>query len=476
MTVCGRHNGGISLAMIKGHPLKGAFVDFINDINSSTLFSYVEKVEKGDPIRFYENGKEWYKGERFYFKDRDGERIIAGLGSVRTIQSASFGRFADVESQWDAFIDRSSIHNPYDIYGTGPVAFGGFSFDPMRPQGEEWSRFAPSFFYVPELMMTVYGGETYVTVNVVCEDVDSSLLFDRIEERKHAILSDMKRPSEKEAVLMELRAGNTAAWKKSVQAAVDEIETDTELKKVVLARKVTAAFDGTVSSDRILRRLNEGQPDSFVFSIEAMDSCFLGASPERLVKKQSQIVLTTCLAGSTARGATELEDTELAEALLHDDKNRIEHDYVVQMIRQEMQSMCRRVTVPDAPVVMKVRDIQHLYTPVVGEANEEDSILRFVETLHPTPALGGLPGEKALRVIRELEEMDRGFYAAPVGWMDYRKNGEFAVAIRSGLIVQNEAFLYAGCGVVPDSNPETELDETNMKLRPMLRAIGGGNE
>ena len=464
------------MAMIKGHPLKGAFVDFIKEINGSTLFSYVEKVEKGDPLCFYENGKEWYKGERFYFKDRDGERTIAGLGSVQTIQSAKAERFEDVEAQWDALMECASVHNPYDIYGTGPVAFGGFSFDPLRPQGEEWSRFAPSFFYVPELMMTFYGGETYVTVNMVCEDAESSRLFDRIEKRKQAILSNMKLPSEREAVLMELRAGDTQTWKSSVQAAVNQIEMDDELKKVVLARKATAAFDGTISSDRILRRLDEGQPESFVFSIEAMDSCFLGASPERLVKKRAQTVLTTCLAGSTARGTTEEEDEKLALALLHDGKNRIEHDYVVQMIREEMQSMCERVTVPDAPVVMKVRDIQHLYTPVVGEANKEDSILRFVETLHPTPALGGLPSEKALGVIRELEEMDRGFYAAPVGWMDYRKNGEFAVAIRSGLIVQNEAFLYAGCGVVPESIPETELEETNMKLRPMLRAIGGGNE
>ncbi|WP_082087973.1 isochorismate synthase [Domibacillus indicus] len=462
--------------MIKGHPLKGAFVEFINDLNGSTLFSYVEKVEKGDPLRFYENGKEWYQGERFYFKDRDGERVIAGLGSVQTIQSGNSSRFKDVEAQWDALMARSSIHNPYNIYGTGPVAFGGFSFDPLRSQGEEWSRFAPSFFYVPELMMTAYGDETYVTVNLVCEDVDSKFLFDRIEERKQMILSGRKRLSEKEAVLMELRAGNTEGWKKSVQSAVDTIKKDAELKKVVLARKVAAAFDGTISPDRVLRRLDEGQPDSFIFSIEAMDSCFLGASPERLVKKRAQTVLTTCLAGSTARGVTASEDAKLAEALLNDDKNRIEHDYVVQMIREEMQSMCRRVSVPDAPAVMKIRDIQHLYTPVVGEANEEDSILRFVETLHPTPALGGLPGEKALKVIRDLEEMDRGFYAAPVGWMDYRKNGEFAVAIRSGLIVQNEAFLYAGCGVVADSNPEKELEETNMKLRPMLRAIGGGNE
>ncbi len=464
------------MAMIKGHPLKGAFVDFINEINGSTLFSYVEKVEKGDPICFYENGKEWYKGERFYFKDRDGERTIAGLGSVQTIQSSKAERFEDVEGQWDALMKRASIHNPYDIYGTGPVAFGGFSFDPLRPQGEEWSRFAPSFFYVPELMMTVYGGETYVTVNMMCEDVESGRLFDQIEERKQAILSDLKRSFEKEAVLMELRAGDTQAWKESVQAAVHRIEADDDLKKVVLARKATAAFDGTISSDRILRRLDEGQPDSFVFSIEAMDSCFLGASPERLVKKRAQTVLTTCLAGSTGRGATEQEDEQLADALLHDNKNRMEHDYVVQMIREEMQAMCDYVAVPDAPVVMKVRDIQHLYTPVIGGADKDESILRFVRALHPTPALGGLPSEKALSVIRELEDMDRGFYAAPVGWMDYRKNGEFAVAIRSGLLVQNEAFLYAGCGVVAESVAEMELEETNMKLRPMLRAIGGGNE
>ncbi|OXS73981.1 isochorismate synthase [Domibacillus enclensis] len=462
--------------MIKGHPLKGAFVDFIKEQKGSALFSYVEKVEEGDPIRFYENGKEWYKGERFYFKDRDAERIFAGLGSVSTIQSAKDNRFEDIEAQWDQLMSQASVHNPYDIYGTGPVAFGGFSFDPLQSQGEEWSRFASSFFYVPEMMMTVYNGDTYITVNMICEEQDSELLFDRIEKRKQTILSHMQHPSEKESVLMELRTGDTCAWKQSVQSAVDEIERDDELKKVVLARKVTAVFDGTVPSDRVLRRLDEGQPDSFVFAIEAMDSCFLGASPERLVKKRAQTVLTTCLAGSTARGATAEEDTELADALLNDGKNRIEHDYVVQMIRHEMQKMCHRVTVPKEPVVMKVRDIQHLYTPVIGEAAEEDSILRFVQTLHPTPALGGLPGEKALRVIRELEGMDRGFYAAPVGWMDYRKNGEFAVAIRSGLVVQNEAFLYAGCGVVRDSNPETELEETNMKLRPMLRAIGGGNE
>ncbi|OMP67741.1 isochorismate synthase [Domibacillus epiphyticus] len=461
--------------MIKGHPLKGAFIDFIQEINGSTLFSYVEKIESIDPIRFYENGSELYKGERFYFKDRDDEMTLAGLGSVHTIQSAQ-NRFVQVESDWDALIKRAQIHNPYDVYGTGPVAFGGFSFDPEQEKGEEWSRFAPSFFYVPELMLTVYGGETYITVNVLCDGVDSAPLFDRIEKRKKRLLEQNDQPMKEEAVLLDLRGGDTDEWKKSIQSAIQSIKLDDELKKVVLARKVTAVFDKTITPDYVLRCLDEGQPDSFIFSIEAMDSCFLGASPERLVKKRDRTLLTTCLAGSTARGASEEEDSKLAESLLHDEKNRLEHDYVVQMIRSEMQSMCADVTVPERPIIMKVRDIQHLYTPVTGIVDQHDSILRFAERFHPTPALGGLPAKTAMRVIRELEPMDRGFYAAPVGWMDYRKNGEFAVAIRSGLLVQNEAFLYAGCGVVPESNPETELEETKMKLRPMLRAIGGYNE
>lgn len=464
------------MAIVKGHSMKEAFLTHIHERKEPALFSYVEKQPAGDPLRFYSDGRDLYKGERFYFKDRDNERIFAGLGSAATIQSVKENRFAHIESQWDALMSGASIYNPYDIYGTGPVAFGGFSFDPQREQGDEWSRFAPSFFYVPELMMTSYNGETYVTVNIICAKEEAEERFSRIEQRKEELLSVMKRPLEKESVLMEIRAGDTGAWKQAVQRAVDEMNSDEQLKKVVLARRVTAVFDGPISSERVLRHLDEGQPDSFVFSIEAMDSCFLGASPERLVKKRAGRVQTTCLAGSTGRGATAEEDELLAKALLEDSKNRIEHDYVVQMIRDEMKAMCHHVTVPDAPVVMKVRDIQHLYTPVIGEAAENDSILRFVEALHPTPALGGLPNERALHVIQELEEMDRGFYAAPVGWMDYRKNGEFVVAIRSGLVVQNEALLYAGCGVVKDSSPDKELEETNIKLRPMLRAIGGGNE
>ena len=151
----------------------------------------------------------------------------------------------------------------------------------------------------------------------------------------------------------------------------------------------------------------------------------------------------------------------------------IEHGFVVEMIKAALEESCEEIILPDKPQLMKIRDIQHLYTPVIGKCHKDASLLLLVERLHPTPALGGLPKQEAVEKIREVEELDRGFYAAPLGWVDYQGNGEFAVSIRSGLIQGKEASLFAGCGVVADSDSESEYLETSLKFTPMLRALGG---
>ncbi|WP_232713444.1 isochorismate synthase [Bacillus xiapuensis] len=466
------------MSTIKSHPIKEVFIHALNRKSNDTqsmLFSYVEKVERVNPFTFYQNGKAVYAGERFFWKDRDGEMTIVGLGNIHIIRSEQKNRlrYEEVEQKWEALVDHSSIHNPFDGYGTGPLLFGGFSFDPQQQQEREWSNYSPAFFYVPEFMLTVMDGESYLTTNLMCTPYDTDDLIDHIERKKirlfHETDASSANAGDRFSGMVEQ---DTNAWKQAVDQVVKSIKQDSKLKKVVLARKITADFDGDLSSDHVLERLLSQQPESFIFSLENMESCFLGASPERLVRKRNQVVLSTCLAGSSKRGQTKAEDENLGEKLLNDRKNRVEHDYVVQMIRREMSALCEDVDVPSTPTLMKVRDIQHLYTPVIGYTNE-DSILPFVEKLHPTPALGGLPNDKALREIRRLEMMDRGFYGAPVGWMDYRKNGEFAVAIRSGLLHKQRAVLYAGCGVVENSDPESEFIETGIKFRPMLRAIGG---
>ena len=154
-------------------------------------------------------------------------------------------------------------------------------------------------------------------------------------------------------------------------------------------------------------------------------------------------------------------------------KNREEHQYVVNMISQVFQTFCTDITIPKAPKLMKIRDIQHLFTPIEGKVEQGTDIFSLVQALHPTPALGGVPTDISMEIIRSEENMDRGYYAAPIGWTDTAGNGEFAVAIRSALLDGDRAYLYAGGGIVADSEADKEYDETWVKFRPVMRALGG---
>jgi menaquinone-specific isochorismate synthase len=188
------------------------------------------------------------------------------------------------------------------------------------------------------------------------------------------------------------------------------------------------------------------------------------------------MIESMCLAGSAPRGQTKEEDDLLGNRLLHDAKNRREHQYVVTMIRQALGSLCRSLTVPDHPVLMKNRDIQHLLTPVSGRSGDHLSVLHYVERLHPTPALGGLPRDPAVHWITKNEPFSRGLYGAPVGWCDKDGDGDFSVGIRSGLVQGDQAVLFAGCGILEASVPEQEYNETKTKFRPMLNGLGVGTD
>jgi isochorismate synthase len=179
----------------------------------------------------------------------------------------------------------------------------------------------------------------------------------------------------------------------------------------------------------------------------------------------------TALAGSFPRGATVGDDQALGAQLLASAKERHEHAVVVRNIRSVLADLCMRIEAPATPTLMKMRNVQHLFTPVTAQLRGNSSVLTLVERLHPTPAVGGWPREVALAFLREHEELDRGWYAAPIGWLDANGDGEFAVALRSALVDGTSATLFAGCGIVADSDPQSEYQETLLKLRPMLNAL-----
>ncbi|KON86638.1 isochorismate synthase [Sporosarcina globispora] len=443
-------------------------------LSKPVLVSEVQKINHIDPLSFYAAGKSRFFGERFFWKDPSSEAYIIGLGICKQIQSdQSTGRFNRVEKEWKRFINNSIIFNPYDKNATGPVMFGGFSFDPLKQKTKLWSKYSDSLFHVPTYMYSEMNGQAYLTTNVVCTQHDGESLFEKIVAERGMLIASIKGyHPESSNPLREEADINPEKWMNTVDSVVDELKSG-PLKKVVLARESRLKYEKPIEIERVLSNLMELQRESFIFAFESNGDCFIGASPERLIKKYGENVFTTCLAGSIPRGKTEEDDHILGEALLHDQKNLTEHQYVVDMIKEAMEESCSEVELPDKPQLMKMRDIQHLYTPVIGKTKGEASLLALVDRLHPTPALGGLPKRAAVEKIREVEELDRGFYAAPLGWMDFRGNGEYAVAIRSGLIQGNEASLFAGCGVVQDSNAESEYQETKIKFRPMLTALGG---
>jgi menaquinone-specific isochorismate synthase len=210
-----------------------------------------------------------------------------------------------------------------------------------------------------------------------------------------------------------------------------------------------------------------------VVAIQSGAAWFLGATPERLVRLANRIVDVTCLAGSIGIGETENERLNLAGQLLASAKDRAEHEIVVAFTIAALGELCEDVSrLVAIPRVVNARSVQHLQTPVSGRLPRDGQILDLVERLHPTPAVGGYPRSRALRLIRELEPIERGWYAGPIGWTDLDGSGEFAVGIRSALLAGNSASAFAGSGIVASSLPSAEYEEAGLKLRPILSALG----
>ena len=475
-------NGGESEMITQQSQLDDYFkqaVEKARQIDQSVLFSYVQKIDKIDPIYIYEQTAHSFRGERFFWKNRNQTTEMVGAGSAFMIRSdEKTSRFKSVEKTWNRMINDAFVMGIEKTPGTGPLLFGGFSFDPSQETDQEWLNFTHATFQVPSYLFTQNDEGTFATMNILCTPTTTMDHLRKMNEDMSKWLFSSKNQINKvteKAKLLRTEDIDVEGWKRSLESAIKILNTP-QLDKVVLARKLLAEFDRPLYSENVIRSLQEQQKESYIFSLEILDHCFIGATPERLILKEGDHILSTCLAGSTARDGDAEKDNQLGQELLNDPKNLHEHQLVVDMIASSLNKHAIDLKVPKKPELMKMKDIQHLYTPVTGIANPGSSILDFVELLHPTPALGGVPRDKAMEHIRTLEHMDRGFYAGPIGWFDYNGNGEFAVAIRSGLLFQNQALLYAGCGVVKDSNVESEYEETKIKFRPMLRAIGGLNE
>lgn len=414
---------------------------------------------------------------RFYWASGRGQLAFAGAGAAVELMEWGEGRYDNIARRARELFAGARLEAGGEGL-SGPRLFGGFSFRSDFTPDNTWSIYAPAWFVLPHYQLVSSGGQSWLTINsqIPVEDNPGALIPDLMSalEEKIAQLASVDTPraptrqSEFRSIDYPMPF---AAWERIVKEATGRIGAGA-LNKVVLARAAELKFAERLHLLPILRHLAAHYAECIRFLFEARPGyAFYGASPELLVSVQGSDLGTMALAGSSGRGDNLRADERLGRRLLNSAKNRQEHQIVVDKMRERLAPATDALRV--APVeLLKLRNIQHLQTPIRATLKRAGGVLPLVEALHPTAALGGDPRPEAMRVISELEPIPRGWYGAPVGWINARLDGQFAVAIRSAVAQEARAWIYAGAGIVADSGPRAEWEETALKFRPMLDAHG----
>jgi isochorismate synthase len=436
-----------------------------------TLVSVTVEVDVADPCAAVFASR--LASDRWFcWEQPEREFALAGLGVAYEAASRGEGRFADVADEClrtgrDAVLDEPARLPA----GAGPVWLGGFAFEPEGGASSIWSSLPPASLVLPELSLCRSGEGSFLTVNMVVQPGDDA-------EHRLAGVSARLAGLRAEAPLPmldphptahpEIRSARPPAeFEAAVGEATSRIDAG-EMHKVVLAREVIVSAAAAHDPAALFGAMREQFPACFCFCCGTPETAFIGASPELLVRRSGAGVSTVALAGSTRRSSDPAVDDHLGEQLLRSDKDRREQRIVSERIVRALRPHAVWVEAAAEPEIVKVANIQHLATPVIAQLAEPHSAIELAGMLHPTPAVGGEPWPEAAGAIADLEGMDRGWYAAPVGWMDATEDGEFCVALRSALLRDREAHLFAGVGVVAGSEPAAELAETEVKLGALL--------
>lgn len=426
-------------------------------------------ADAGEPIDIFALAR-GLEVERTFWAKPDRDIWVVGIGCTKELVSNSEDPMTSINDEYNHLLELALIEHPEDSL-KGPVFIGGIRFDSRVEKSNVWSDFDDARFVLPKFVFTFSSGETWVTVNVLTSDETDP------NTRAQGLIGQIEFLCKSEPLkyiqprIVDASSGSYDEWESWLEQALNSIENGL-LNKVVLARRKMLVGDGAFSAEAALQNLVQAYPDCCVFAHATAGSCFVGATPEALIRLNRGIVDISCLAGTTKRGINSEEDEFLTRALLASDKERREHQVVVDMLIEVLRESCEHLDWELEPSVIKLKNVQHLRTSFTGRLKNKEGILDLVEMLHPTAALGGVPSSTALDLIRHLEG-DRGWYAAPVGWMDHKGNGEFSVAIRSALITGNQATLFAGAGIIKGSDIRKEFQETELKFEPLLSALGG---
>jgi isochorismate synthase len=397
---------------------------------------------------------------------------LVGVGRAWAAEEGGPTRFHDAESAWRALVGDAALEGE-----AAPTLLGGLGFTGRKPADDDpWAPFGPSSLVLPKLLLATRDGASTLTAAAV-GPADARAIETRWEQlsARAGALTPPSAGMVARPVFAPLRTERSqpdeADWHRTVDTMAGAVGRG-RLDKVVLARRVDLRSPVELDVPNALRRLAASAPESTIYAFRRAGRTFLGATPERLVRVEGRRFRTAAVAGTIGRGADDAEDAKLARDLLASEKDREEHAIVVQFIRGLLAPLAEQLTIAPSPSVMTLRFVQHLATEIEGTLPDDAGLLALGERLHPTPAVGGEPREAALTMIDEHEGFERGWYAGPVGWLNGAGDGELCVALRCGIVDRTRATLFAGCGIVADSDPAREWEESRIKLRAVVSALG----
>ena len=421
------------------------------------------------PVNEYISPLNWLSAQeneqKIYWADRDNLFESAAIGQCALFEKENLEERHRLVEKIEKLLRQSSDNVRF---------YGGMRFpsdSESRSNSEEWQAFGAVKFVLPRFELIREAGQTWFVCNL-------NMQTDTAAGDK--ILSELK------SVRFELSGGEVTAqefevrtdlplfdgWQSNVRAILDDFNRS-KIEKIVLARQSIFEFRDNCDAFAIMKRLSKATPNCFHFLFQpAKDISFIGASPERLYKRAGKSIESEAVAGTRRRGIDEIEDSNLGEELLSDDKEKREHQYVVQNIKSALESVCENIEFDKHESLYKLARVQHLVTRFTGSLKENVTDSRILSLLHPTSAVGGFPSELAQRRISEYEPFDRGWYAGAIGWIG-RDSAEFAVGIRSGLVKGKKLSLYSGAGIVRGSTPQREWDEIESKIGSCLNAVTG---
>ena len=382
------------------------------------------------------------QGEHFSWV-RGGEGLV-GWGEYASIKVSGRDRFDQVRTWWHQHLETFQVANSVHGSGTGPVLFTSFSFD----RNEE------SIAVIPRVVVGKKGANSWITW---------------IGDDAQPVISEIAQNCSAQNFSWTDGTLSEKEWESRVASAISKI-SESQIDKVVLARDLVATTDKAIDSRPVLQKLAANYPATWVFEVDGL----IGATPELLLRLSRGMVTSRVLAGTIPKTGDDAKDLALAASLARSSKDLEEHEYAVRSVAEALEPFCSSTNVPDAPFVLHLANVMHLATDVTGaliESAKHVDAFALLKSLHPSAAVCGTPRNIAFDVIDEIEGMNRGRYAGPVGWIDARGDGELGIALRSGQITDRSIRIFAGCGIVAGSNPAIELAESAAKFDAMRSAL-----